>query len=171
MTDGDRGPELVVIPGTEVAKRFAIGRTEITIGELNAYCSKAGCDELAGDRGLPATNIPVKLAIAYSDWLSTQSDWKYRLPTVTEWRYAAKAANGLRSPEEKQELPANCGTDQLADAKSGRRNQWELFNVAGNAEEWATKGDELFALGDAHTSPRRATVQATPPRPIMRLHF
>lgn len=161
---GGTGPELVVIPGKTGATRtdplfqsYAISRLEIRIGDFNDFCEDTGCQRLQGPSALPATNISLQQAKAYTAWLSDQSGQEYRIPTVDEWLHAA-TTNGTAEVDEN----VNCTVDsrgvrlgeKLLNTLSGRPNSWGLYNHVGNAREWATQGEELVALGGAHTDPK-----------------
>ncbi len=138
-------------------EKFAISRTEIKISDYNAYCEDTGCEPLSGSGSLPATGVSVENARAYIEWLSDQSGREYRLPTADEWYYAAKTRTGEPLDEN-----VNCTVDSrgvrlgenLLSTLSGRPNPWGLYNHVGNAREWAVEGDELMAMGGAHTDPK-----------------
>lgn len=161
---GGSGPQLVVIPAKTGANEgdllglpYAISRVEIRIGDFNDFCEDTGCKRLQGPSALPATNISLEQARAYAAWLSDQSGRAYRIPTVDEWLHAA-ATNGTAEVDEN----VNCTVDsrgvrlgeKLLNTLSGRPNSWGLYNHVGNAREWAVQGEELVALGGAHTDPK-----------------
>jgi hypothetical protein len=133
------GPRLVVIPaGNGVAKPFAIGRYEVSVGQWNAYCRLSGaCDpQTSQSEQVPITNIGVKDANAYANWLSNGTKHTYRLPTDAEWEHAA-AANGPAS------ISPNCINpqagllgDALFEVNRGGQNSWGIMNYVGNAQEW-----------------------------------
>lgn len=168
LSEGWKGPELVVIPPINAAAdvgdpdslTYAISRAEIKIGEYNLFCKNAGCAQLPGNSSLPATNLTLDQANAYANWLTAQSGQRYRLPSVREWEHAAIADNIEKAVDEN----INCTVDSrgvrlgetLLNAISGRANTYGLFNFVGNAREWAL-GDEntLYAMGGAHTDPRQ----------------
>lgn len=56
------GPNLVVVPRGKNFKAFAIGKYEVTVGEINRFCKKtAKCPVVSGINGnMPVTNIPLK---------------------------------------------------------------------------------------------------------------
>ena len=157
---GGQGPDLVVIPPENIGEfKYAISRAEIRIGDYNLYCQNEGCEPLSGPSSLPATNISVDQAKAYTRWLSSQTGQKYRLPTVDEWEWAV-----LSEGRAEVDQNINCTVDsrgvrlgeKLLNAVSGRPNPWGLYNFVGNAREWAVTGDNsLLAMGGAHTDPRQ----------------
>ena len=114
---------------------------------------------MPGAGSLPVTNISLDQARAYTAWLSDQTGRSYRLPTATEWRYAAET----NIPEEIDDN-INCFVDArgvrlgdtLLSTLSGRPNKWGLYNFVGNAREWAIDedGEAVLAMGGAHTDPR-----------------
>ncbi len=155
---GGKGPELVVIPKNKDFEIFAIGKTELKIGEYNAFCKETGCEQLTGSNSLPVTNLSVEQINAYLAWISEQSGRTYRLPTVAEWSYAAKTDK----PEE-VDVNVNCTVnsrgvklgEKLVKTLSGKPNGWGLYHHIGNAQELATEGEGLVAMGGAHTDPKK----------------
>jgi len=155
IKSGGSGPVLVVIPGNSKVKSFAIGKYEVSINELNKFCkSSSVCSLIKGRDGeLPASEISFKVAKAYLKWLSKQSSQKYRLPTITEWTYAAK------SRRKKLDANRNCKLStrgiskgaELVKASVGKQNSWGLVNYVGNVQEWAyDKGRKLVAVGGSY---------------------
>ncbi|MEI2780122.1 MAG: SUMF1/EgtB/PvdO family nonheme iron enzyme [Candidatus Competibacter sp.] len=116
LSDGTRGPAMVVIPAGEfwmgspdnekgrnsderqhmvrIGKSFAIGQYEVTFDEYDRFCAATGQENL-GDNGWgrgtrPVINVNWNDAIAYAEWLSRQTGQQYRLPTEAEWEYACR---------------------------------------------------------------------------------
>ncbi len=162
LSEGGTGPELVVIPQMGVGQdKYAISRSEIKIGEYNAYCANAGCQQFpeGAASSLPATNLSINQINDYMSWLTSQTGQVYRLPTTEEWTYAATVDGKSLDADEN----INCTVDsrgvrlgeKLLNALSGRPNEWGLYNHIGNARELTIGPDgNLLAVGGAHTDPR-----------------
>jgi serine/threonine protein kinase len=155
---GGKGPELVVIPKSKDFNVFAIGKTELKIGEYNVYCKETGCQQLTGSNSLPATNLSIEQINSYLNWISEQSGRSYRLPTVAEWHYAAST-----NKKESVNVNVNCTVnsrgvrlgDKLVKTLSGKPNGWGLYHHIGNAQELAVEGEGFAALGGAHTDAKK----------------
>lgn len=142
-----QGDEFAFIP--EVTMRaFAMGKHEVTFEEYDRFAIATN-RELPNDQGWgrgqrPVINVTWQDAKDYATWLSVQIGQPYRLPTESEWEYAARSGN-------KQEKWA--GTDdetRLGDyavyaANSGYRtavvgskqdNSFNLKDMSGNVFEW-----------------------------------
>jgi formylglycine-generating enzyme required for sulfatase activity len=81
-------------PRTAVTiKPFAIGQYEVTVKEWNACVKDNRCEEKVFEKTnghRPITNVSREDAQKYVNWLSSQTGKKYRLPSGTEWEYAAR---------------------------------------------------------------------------------
>lgn len=149
------GPALVVIPSTENIKTFAMGKYEISIADLNKFCKKSttcSVEEIV-DKDLPVTNISISTVKAYLKWLSKKTDRKYRLPTRSEWVYAAKTNKITLDPNRNCQLSTRGirkGVD-FVKTTAGKQNRWGLVNYIGNAQEWVyDKGRRLVAVGGSY---------------------
>ena len=172
--DCDTCPEMVVIPaGTfqigspaseedrsdnegprrrVTLRSFALGVKEVTFDEWDACVRGGGCDGYRPDdrgwgRGArPVINVSWKDAQAYVSWLSEITGAQYRLPSESEWEYAARA--GTTTPFH---TGATISTDQANyngsyDGGTYRRrttpvgtfapNAFGLYDVHGNVWEW-----------------------------------
>ena len=169
---GELGPKMVVVPigGAKVRNcipdkvcnetitdivrsmidsPYAISKYEITFAEYDLFANATG-RELPEDNGWGRGTQPVifvawKDTLAYVNWLSEQTGFTYRLPTVIEWEHAARAGEhtaywwGL----ELQHNRANCS--KCMTKWSGRRpapvgsfgpNPWGIHDMHGNVTEF-----------------------------------
>jgi formylglycine-generating enzyme required for sulfatase activity/DNA-binding winged helix-turn-helix (wHTH) protein len=174
-------PRRVVIP-----KRIAIGKFEVTVDQFSAFASETrmavgdACQmivridgsgrspwgppeasfrqpgfEVSGSQ--PVVCISWHEAQAYVAWLSRRTGKPYRLPTETEWEYAARAGTSTIYSFGDDET-ALCGYARFADLGSAfewrggcrsdtvahgpipvgslKPNPWGVFDMHGNAWEW-----------------------------------
>jgi formylglycine-generating enzyme required for sulfatase activity len=75
-------------------KKFALGRFEVTFEEYDRFAMSTG-QPLPGDEGWgrerhPVINVSWEDAVDYATWLSQATGYRYRLPTESEWEYAAR---------------------------------------------------------------------------------
>ena len=141
------------MPAGDGLAAFAIGRTEVTVGDFNRYCSASGaCTPLRGADSLPATGVALDRVRAFAAWLSEQSGATYRLPTEREWEYAARAG-GTQPGKDFNCRVMQGGTlikgHDLVSAETGAANGWGLINYVGNAREWVSAGGGVAARGGA----------------------
>ncbi len=132
-----------------IRKPFYIGRREVTFEEWDACIAEAGCKQRPDDRGLgrarrPAIDLDWDDAKGYTAWLSQKTGHTYRLPTESEWEYAARAGSTTTYPWGKtvDKDKANCmgcTTDPLkkaVDTGSFKPNAFGVYDMTGNAAEW-----------------------------------
>ena len=155
------GPEMVVItPGKSIEgnntghsitlkKPFAIGRCEVTFDDYRAFVKATG-ETLPNSEGWgqgrrPVINVSWQDAVDYARWLSDATGKSYRLPTETEWNYAARAGTKTNYwwGDEIGSNKANCdGCGSLWDSRmtapvgSFVPNGFGLFDTSGNVWEW-----------------------------------
>ncbi len=142
------GPTLIVIPGTGNIPAFAMGKYEVSIKELNQFCAATSeCTKLDGDDGnLPATNISISTMTSYLKWLGKSTGQKYRLPTKTEWVYAATSNTTSHDPNRNCQLSSR-GLQkggQFVRINAGTQNGWGLVNYLGNAQEVVSDKDMTY---------------------------
>ena len=132
----------------EVAS-FALGVYEVTFAEYDRFANATGRDR-PNDRGWGRGGRPVIYvswgdAVAYASWLSAETGEEYRLPSESEWEYAARAGTATRYGwgQDIGRNRANCSEcgsrwdgEQTAPAGSFPANAWGLHDMAGNVWEW-----------------------------------
>lgn len=150
--DSDEKPvHQVAIP-----RAFAIGRFEVTFAEYDRFCAATGREKPKDGRRYipfsnwgrdrrPVINVTWDDAIAYTRWLSEQTGHRYRLPSESEWEYAAKAGSEDRywwgfNVGEKRANCKGCGSEwdgkKTAPVGSFAPSPFGLYDTAGNVWEW-----------------------------------
>lgn len=190
-----------------VSRAFAIGRYEVTRGEFARFVAATGwnldgpCSFLDKARGAqwaadaahdwrnpgfaqtdrhPVVCVNLGDAIAYADWLSVRTGHHYRLPSNTEWEYAARAgtataqwwgpagnpckfanladtsfAESFHIADREPLFACTDGFSATAPVGSFAANRWGLNDMLGNVWEWTLdclNETQLGALADI--SPR-----------------
>jgi formylglycine-generating enzyme required for sulfatase activity len=145
LSKGDTGSNVTI------ARVFAISKFEITFNLWRACVNNGGCggyqpsDEGWGRGRQPVINVSWRDAVGYVNWLSKWTKRRYRLPTEIEWEYAARA--GSRTDywwgdklEVNRAVCFDCGNaldgKKTALVGSFKKNQFGLFDTAGNVWEW-----------------------------------
>jgi len=166
LPGGGKGPEMVVIREgkyvfgggkvgddpeklvVEISRPFAISTTEVTAGMYRQFLKSSQSGDLSSftspQDDLPVVSISWDRAEAFVSWLSHQSGYHYKLPSSTQWEYAARAgsvktyiwgndagkgnANCMDCGVSYQGKPAPVG--------SFKANAWGLYDVHGNVWEW-----------------------------------
>ena len=145
----------------EIAYPFAVGAYEVTLAEWEACAREGGCSSVpldtqdgSKDGKRPVSHVTWHEAKAYTDWLSGRTGMDYRLPSESEWEYAARAntttpfhtgqsitseqANfdGRYDWHHGSALTANIYRGRTLEAGSLEANAFGLHDVHGNAGEW-----------------------------------
>ena len=81
-------------------KAFEMGRTEVTFDQWDACVALGGCDHIPKDEGWgrgsrPVINVSWDDAQQFVAWLNEVTGQRYRLPTESEWEYAARAGTSM----------------------------------------------------------------------------
>jgi formylglycine-generating enzyme required for sulfatase activity len=93
----------------------------------------------------PVIEISWYGAIAYTEWLTQQTGKHYRLPSESEWEYAARAGTKTKYwwGNDIGKNKANCykdlcndNFDYTAPVGSFRANPFDLYDTVGNVWEW-----------------------------------
>jgi formylglycine-generating enzyme required for sulfatase activity len=133
-----------------LARSFALGMYEVTVGEWRACVRGGGCTDMprmaASVTDLtPVHNVHWNDAAAYATWLSKRTGQKYRLPTEAEWEYAARGGTAGRFwwGETVGVANANCencgGAYERSlplPAGSFKPNPLGLYDMNGGVAEW-----------------------------------
>ena len=171
------------VHGVTISAPFAIGRHEVTVAEFGrfvdatGYSAKNSCSTHEPDSKkragrswrnpgfgqsgrFPVVCVSWNDAQAYVVWLSRETGKEYRLPSESEWEYAARAgtstaryweggesgqcrhANGadvsIQERYESWEEVVACRDGHVHTASVGRfaANDWGLHDMLGNVWEW-----------------------------------
>ena len=134
-------------------KAFAMGKTEVTFAEFDAF-ARATNRQLPKDKdGWGRGNRPVVYvswddAKAYVKWLSNKTGKRFRLPSESEWEYAARAGTTTKyswgnSPsgqhangDERYGWPSDGFNKKTAPVGSFKANAFGLNDMHGNVYEW-----------------------------------
>ncbi|MCK5876028.1 MAG: SUMF1/EgtB/PvdO family nonheme iron enzyme [Candidatus Marithrix sp.] len=161
LSDNSYGPDMVWLPGGKfmmgdiqgngetneqpvhwtTVENFAMGRYEVTFAQYDRFAEaleRDKPDDAGWGRGVrPVINISWYDAYAYANWLSNQTGQKYRLPTETEWEYAARAGSISQYWWGDDIMPCpECGDKTIPIGASLPANSFDLYDMNGNVREW-----------------------------------
>ena len=151
--DDERPAHAVTVPS------FAIGVYEVTFDEWDACVAAGGCggyqphDGLVGYEGWgrgrrPVINVDWDDTQRYVEWLSSRTGERYRLPSESEWEYAARA--GTTTPFHTGETITSeqANYDWRHTYPSG---DWDQFgHFPGQTVSVGSFGANAFGLHDVH---------------------
>lgn len=202
-----RGRAEAGIVDVNISRAFAIGRTEVSRAQYAAFVTAAGYEpkipfcrvwdnanqrfadipdrtwrnpglKSEPDEQHPVTCVGYEDAVAYARWLSTTTGKRYRLPSESEWEYAARAGSDRKrfwgdDPSEgcsyaniydltaRRVYPlawrhAGCvdGFADVAPVGSLIPNAWGLHDMIGNVWEWV--GDCFTTSKEGRPKDQRA---------------
>ncbi len=132
-----------------IAYTLAMANRDVTVGDFREFVAATqrdmrGCDVYDGqwrhktkaswaDPGFeqsdahPVTCISWNDAVAYAEWLSAKTGHRYRLPSASEWEYAARAGGSAALPWG-SEPSAACDNANVADQRAAHRYPgWDVF--------------------------------------------
>ena len=129
-----------------VSRSFALAKHEVTVADYRRFATDTGRAAHVPAHwqpdGLPVVNVSWEDATAYAQWLSAQTNRAYRLPTESEWDYAAVA---VEVPSSDPVVATASGSYQVRPERVGSRgaNAWGLHDTGGNVSEWVAGCGEL----------------------------
>ncbi|MGV0035692.1 MAG: formylglycine-generating enzyme family protein, partial [Candidatus Azotimanducaceae bacterium WSBS_2022_MAG_OTU7] len=128
-----------------IAKPFALGKTEVTFAEYDAFAQATNRalvdDEGWGRESRPVINVNWDDATAYASWLSDKTGQRYRLPSESEWEYAAWAGSTTKyswgDSINCRQAQYDCGNEGKTEVVgSFSANPFGLYDMHGNVWEW-----------------------------------
>lgn len=142
----DEKPQVQV----EIAYPFALGKYEVTFEEFDACVDAGGCSHTPEDGGWGRGHQPVIYvnrgdAEEYVAWLRESTGRPYRLPSESEWEYAARAGTTTARYWGEQIGEGNAACDGCGGEWDNRSpapigsfapNPFGLYDMLGNVREW-----------------------------------
>jgi formylglycine-generating enzyme required for sulfatase activity len=129
-------------------KPFSMGKYEVTFEEYDAFAIATG-RRLSEDQGWgrerrPVINVTWDDAKAYAAWLSAETGKRYRLPSESEWEYAARsgakqeawAGTSKESDLDHYAVSLQNSGNHTAEVGTKQANAFGLHDLSGNVGEW-----------------------------------
>jgi len=144
----DLGHEELPIHPVQIGYTLAVAKYAVTFSQWDACVRDGGCngyvpnDHGWGRGNLPVVNVSWTDAQSYVAWLDKKTGKHYRLLTEAEREYAARAGTHTRfyTGDDISEAQASYNQDYRGrkplQVGSFPPNQWGLYDMHGNAEEW-----------------------------------
>ncbi len=149
-----------------VRQPFAIGVTEVTLGQYRRYAKAEGvavpkAKGMVADQ-YPVANVAWRQAVDYTRWLSRETGKIYRLPSEREWAYVAVSGDTMSGNAGSGEAGEICRFGNVADhslhkvfpqwqwtgcddgfvrsAPVGnyQANAFGVYDLSGNLAEWVS---------------------------------
>jgi formylglycine-generating enzyme required for sulfatase activity len=129
-------------------KPFKLAQYEVTFEEYDRFAIAEGkplpADQDWGRGRRPVINVSWDDAKAYAEWLSQATGTRYRLPTESQWEYAARSGAKQEvwagTSEESQlgeyAVFINNSGNRTAEVGGKTSNRLGLYDVSGNVWEW-----------------------------------
>lgn len=129
-------------------KTFAMGKYEVTFEEYDRFAIAEGRpfpnDQGWGRGRQPVIYVSWQDAQDYAAWLSKETGKRYRLPSESEWEYAASSGAkqevwaGTSKESELDEFAVLYGSPGSRTAAVGTKkaNDFKLHDLSGNVWEW-----------------------------------
>ena len=173
LSGDGKGPAMVVLPRGEfrmgnlfgnghgdewpvhtvtISRRIAMGQYPVTFEDYDRFVAATDAerpdDEGWGRGRKPVIDVNWYDARAYAVWLSEQTGKRYRLPSESEWEYAARAGTETAYSwgNEIGVNRANCDgsgsewSGQTSPVGSFAPNGFGLYDMHGNVWEWVEDG-------------------------------
>ena len=133
-----------------VQQGYAISKHEVTVSDYGRFVEASGYLRAETEGGgappeHPVANVDWRDAEAYTQWLSAETGRHYRLPTESEWEFAARAGSAAAYSwgDDPAQGSANCsgcgrgsGVRGTTPVGSFPANAWGLHDMHGNLWEW-----------------------------------
>lgn len=125
-----------------------MGQYEVTFEEYNRFAIAEGkplpVDQGWGRGRRPVINVSWDDAKAYAAWLSKEMGQRYRLPTESEWEYAARsgakqdvwAGTSEESTLGEYAVFVQNSGNRTAEVGTKQVNGFGLHDLSGNVHEW-----------------------------------
>lgn len=137
---------------------FRMGKHEVTFDQWDACVMDGGCNGYSpkdagwGRGSRPVIYVSWDDAQSFVNWLNGKTGGNFRLPSETEWEYAARAGTETKYPwgDQASHEYANYGTDKCCGGLAQGRDRWVntapvgqfpanafgLHDMHGNVWEW-----------------------------------
>ena len=145
-----------------ISRPFCMGAYEITVEEWDAVMGDGRPPEVRREQLMPKVSVTWEEAQQFVERLNERyPDRHFFLPTEAQWEYAARAGSAARysfgDDASNLYLYANCrgkeghlgGYNGLAPIGKFRPNQWQLYDMQGNVEEWVA---DFYGIYDEASS-------------------